>query len=422
MMRAATGISASGCRSGEDVESVLDGWKRIKADFRYFIRDDHASIARAEISLPGNRIYIWNNPDSSAGRTVLLDYDLEDLDFTLPGKIYRRRICALDDTLAMPDSDVGIPSGNSHSGSNIYAIIIANEDYGSVIDVPYALNDGAVFREYCLTRLCVPEDQIAYLTNAGAEDINSLYSWLDRASGMFDADTRILLYFSGECVLDKGLGETFLLPVDYLSKGVQSGMGLRDLYGKISRWGVDDALILLDATYGSVCRNGMRLSVFRDGETRPEWLRPDDRIVTVFAAGEDEAALPYPEKRHGIFTYFVLKALQQHPEGISYGDLFDLVSSGVRKCGRGILGRGAVSSGLFFRMGRWCLEGVFPVAGILILLGNISAADDPEPYVEQYCGCSKSQQQPCPDSFRTQSKGKSKYVCAWQAYAIVGDR
>lgn len=103
---------------------------------------------------------------------------------------------------------------------------------------------------------------------------------------------------------------------------------------------MDDALILLDATYGSVCRNGMRLSVFRDGETRPEWLRPDDRIVTVFAAGEDEAALPYPEKRHGIFTYFVLKALQQHPEGISYGDLFDLVSSGVRKVAAELYGVG----------------------------------------------------------------------------------
>lgn len=332
--------------AAEEVGSVLDGWKRIKADFRYFIKDDHVSIASVEIVLPGNRTYSWEDPDYSTGRTLLLDYDLENPDFTLPGKIYRRMTAVSEDTLGIPDSDVGIPSGNRRDGSHVYAVIIANQDYGTGFAVPYALNDGAVFREYCLSRLCVPEDQIAYLANAGAEDFGSLYGWLDRVSRMFDADTRILLYFSGQCILDKDLGETFLLPVDYRSKGVQSGLGLRSLYRRISRWGVDDALFLLDASYGKVCRNGMMLNVFRDGETRPEWLRPNERIVTFFAAGEDGAALPYPEERHGIFTYFVLKALQQHPDGISYGDLFDFVSSGVRRVASELYG--AVQSPLVY--------------------------------------------------------------------------
>lgn len=314
-----------------DAESVLGSWKRVKADLRYFIKNDHVAIAQADIVLPGHRTYTWRDPDYGTVRSLLLDYDLEDLDFTLPGRIYRQESVASGDTSVVPDSDAGIPAGNKRNGSHIYAVIIANEDYGSGIEVPYALNDGAVFRDYCLSRLCVPEDQVAYLANAGAEDIASLNNWLERASRMFDADTRIVLYFSGQCVLDKGLGETFLLPVDYLSQGVQSGLGLRSLYGRISRWGVDDALLLLDASYGKICRNGMRFSVFKDGETQSEWLRPDDRTVTFFAAGEDEAALPYPGEKHGIFTYFVLKALQQHPEGISYGDLFDFVSSNVRK-------------------------------------------------------------------------------------------
>ena len=331
----------------EDAAGVINYWNRIRADFKYFIKNDRIAVASAEFTFPGRRVFTWTDPDYSSVRTVLLDYDLENLDFTLPGKIYRQMLAAGPDS-TVADTDVDIPStGNKKKGSDFYAIIIANQNYATGMTVPYALNDGAVFREYCRTGLGIPEDRIAYLTDADAEEISSLEQWLNKTAPLFDTDTRLLLYFSGQCLLDKGVGETYLLPVDYSSMGVQSGLGLRNLYRRISGWNVDDALFLVDATYGKVSRNGMRIDVFKDGDTPQEWLRPEERMVVFFAAQEDEAALPYPQKRHGLFTYFLLKALQQHPDGISFGTLFDFISDNVRTVAQrlyGVIQRPAVYS------------------------------------------------------------------------------
>ena len=332
----------------EEVGDVLKNWDRLKADFQYCIKEDRIAVAKAEFTFPGRRTYVWTDPDCSGDRTILLDYDLEKLDFSLPGKIYRQMLRSGADSLTEVDTDVDIPQyGGSGEGSDMYAVIIANQNYTTGMKVPYAINDGMVFREYCRSRLNMPEDNIAYLADADAEDISSLEQWLDRIAPLLDSDSRILLYFSGQCLLDKGVGETYLLPVDYSSMGVQSGLGLRNLYRRISGWNVDDALFLVDATYGKVSRNGMRINVFKDGDTPEEWLRPEDRMVVFFAAQEEEAALPYPQKRHGLFTYFLLKALQQHPDGISFGTLFDFISDNVRTVAQmlyGVIQRPAVYS------------------------------------------------------------------------------
>ena len=83
----------------------------------------------------------------------------------------------------------------------------------------------------------------------------------------------------------------------------------------------------------------MMYGVFDDGGVDGSWMRPDDRMVVFYAAGEDEGAYPYPEKKHGLFTYFLLKALQDNPDGISYGDLFDYISANVESVSAELYGR-----------------------------------------------------------------------------------
>lgn len=318
--------------------NVTSGWRRVKADFSYFVHDDRIAIAEAEFTLPGRRTYKWVNPDRPAVRTMLLDYDLVDIDFTLPGKIYRQIVRHSDDSSAA-DADSAVFSGVHRKNGDMYAIVIANGTYSTGMTVPYARNDGEVFRRFCVDRLRMPEDNICYVDEADAEDMRNVLSWLDRVSRMFNADTRLVVYFSGQCLLDKGVGETYLLPVDYASTGVQSGLRLSSLFNRISGSGIDDAIFIVDASYGKISRNGMMYGVFDDGGVDGSWMRPDDRMVVFYAAGEDEGAYPYPEKKHGLFTYFLLKALQDNPDGISYGDLFDYISANVESVSAELYGR-----------------------------------------------------------------------------------
>ena len=322
----------------QDAGAVSGNWKRARGEYTYFVDGDRIALADVELTLPGRRVYEWTNPAYSPKRRMLLDYDLEEIDFTLPGKIYRQEVKALQDSAAV-DTDTDIPGSGKRTNDNMYAVVIANQSYTTGMTVPYALNDGEVFKEYCVSRLRVPEDNVFYLTDADAAKMSAVLLWIDRMSDEFSSDTRVVLYFSGQCLLDEGVGETYLLPVDYASTGVQSGLRLSELYSRLSRSGIDDAIFLVDASYGKISRNGMRIAVFDDGDIEESWLQPSDRMVVFYAAGEKDGAYPYPEKRHGLFTYFLMKALQDRPEVISYGDLFDYISDNVERVSVQLYGR-----------------------------------------------------------------------------------
>ena len=138
--------------------------------------------------------------------------------------------------------------------------------------------------------------------------------------------------------MDDVLREVFVLPVDYVAGGVQGGLSLNAMYSRLLNTPADNALFIVDASYGKIGRDGMRSDVFYTTEVDMRTLRPAERMVTFYAAGAEEGAYPYPQKKHGLFTYFLLKALQNNPE-ITYGALFDYVSANVEHVSEELYGR-----------------------------------------------------------------------------------
>ena len=51
------------------------------------------------------------------------------------------------------DVDVEIPMIKKSLGENTFVVIIANENYQEVAKVPYTINDGEIFAEYCKNKL-----------------------------------------------------------------------------------------------------------------------------------------------------------------------------------------------------------------------------------------------------------------------------
>ena len=54
-------------------------------------------------------------------------------------------------------------------------------------------------------------------------------------------------------------------------------------------------------------------------------------LVVFSATSDDQAAHPYKEKAHGIFTYYLLKGLQISNGEMSYGELQDFVRTNVMR-------------------------------------------------------------------------------------------
>lgn len=63
-------------------------------------------------------------------------------------------------------------------------------------------------------------------------------------------------------------------------------------------------------------------------------IKPRESIIkgnmVVFSASSgDQISLPYREKQHGMFTYFLLKKMQETRGDVTYRELFDYVNSKV---------------------------------------------------------------------------------------------
>ena len=52
-------------------------------------------------------------------------------------------------------------------------------------------------------------------------------------------------------------------------------------------------------------------------------------VVVLTAASGTETALAYEEQAHGLFSYFIMKKLQDTKGEVSYGELYDYVKKNV---------------------------------------------------------------------------------------------
>ena len=58
---------------------------------------------------------------------------------------------------------------------------------------------------------------------------------------------------------------------------------------------------------------------------------PQGNLVVFTAAQGDETAYQYAEKGHGMFTYFLLKKLQESKGDVTLGELGDYLTGEVKK-------------------------------------------------------------------------------------------
>jgi hypothetical protein len=58
---------------------------------------------------------------------------------------------------------------------------------------------------------------------------------------------------------------------------------------------------------------------------------PIGNILVMSAAQGDETAYPYEEKGHGMFTYYLLKKLQETKGDVTLGELSDYIVTEVKR-------------------------------------------------------------------------------------------
>lgn len=232
--------------------------------------------------------------------------------------------------LAQTDVDTRI-AVNDQQDPDMFVLIISNENYKYEQPVPFALNDGATFKLYCEKTLGVPTKNIRYTPDATLNEMRRQLLWLDNVMKAYQGEARAIVYYSGHGMPSEDAKHAYLLPVDGDSRLAESGLSTEQLYKQLSLMPSKGTIVLLDACFSGARRDGQMLASNRGVAIKVKEETISGNMVVFSAAHGDETAYPYEEKKHGLFTYFLLSALQESGGCISLGKLSDQVTKMVSR-------------------------------------------------------------------------------------------
>lgn len=231
-----------------------------------------------------------------------------------------------------PNSDVDkiIPVVSS-SNNNLFAFVIANENYPDA-PVPFALNDGRIFKKYCQKTFGIPDRNIHMFEDATYGNMIAAIKQLKEIANAYEGEAGVILYYAGHGVPDEKRNSAYLLPVDgNPSDIVSTGYSLECFYSELSKMKFKNIIIFLDACFSGAKREDEMLLSGRGVAIKVKEEAPKGNMIVFSAAAGDETAHQLEEKGHGLFTYFLLKKLQETKGQVLLGELADYVTKQVRR-------------------------------------------------------------------------------------------
>ena len=213
------------------------------------------------------------------------------------------------------DVDTGIP--RLPPRRDVLAVVLGVERYERAPEAPFAMRDAAVFREYARRVLGVGDDpaRLFYatddeVTGATLRKVFGADGWLARR---VTRGTDVIVYFAGHGMSDLRTRAPFLLPNDAdPNYPAQTGLALTELYESLAALGARSVTVFVDACFSGVTREGASLLAGSRGvvvSIEHPALRSEAMAVFSAARG-DQVAAAWPEQRHGVFTYWLLKGLR----------------------------------------------------------------------------------------------------------------
>ncbi len=232
----------------------------------------------------------------------------------------------IDKVSLTSDVDKNIPSNNFHD-ENKFALIIGNEDYSSFqnnisseMNVAYASNDAQIFKAYCFQTLGVPKENITFLINGTAGKISQAIDKINKLIANTNGKAKVIVFYAGHGLPDEKTKAAYIIPVDVSGSNISSAIKLSNMYEKLTEFPSKQVTVFLDACFTGGGRDAGLLAA-RAVKITPQNDFLKGNIVVFTASSGDESSLPWKEKQHGMFTYFLLKKLQESKGDVTFSDL-----------------------------------------------------------------------------------------------------
>ncbi len=224
--------------------------------------------------------------------------------------------------------DTDIPT-SATKNNRTFAVIIGNENYQMVAGVPYATNDAKIFAQYCQKTLGLPEHNVRLYTDATYGKMRSAIKDIKSIAAAFTGDISVVFYYAGHGVPNESSKDAFLLPIDADGTDTEVCMSLDYLYKELASLQANHVVVFLDACFSGSKREDGMLASARGIAIKAKSGVPQGNMVVFSAAQGDETAYPNKEKGHGMFTYYLLKKLQDTKGDVTLQDLGNYITKNV---------------------------------------------------------------------------------------------
>jgi hypothetical protein len=207
---------------------------------------------------------------------------------------------------------------------NKVALIFGNEDYSGTLDsevnVDYARRDAGVFLEYAVKTMGVVEENIYFNTDATLGTMNREIDRVCELVKRMGSETELIFYYAGHGFPDEQNHTPYLIPVDVNATNLSSAIPLKEVYNRFGATGAKKITVVLDACFSGGGRNQGLLAA-RGVRIKPKEEELMGNMVVFSASTGEQTALPYHNEKHGLFTYFLLKKLQETGGAVTFGEL-----------------------------------------------------------------------------------------------------
>lgn len=321
----------------KEAEAFKSGWSAIQIrNPKFYIRDNKVAIASVDLVTPAGKTYSFNADAATTYDFTEVSVDINT--FLNTGAASRNKDMASSSSArktssvirSKSDVDENIPV-TSRKAEKTVAVVMSNENYKRVSPVEAALNDGEMFAQYCKQTLGVPESQVLLYEDLTYAEMLSAVDRLKKLCNALGDGVDVIFYYAGHGVPDEATKDAFLLPVDGDGISTAASYPLKKLYSDLSSSGAENVMVFLDACFSGSARDGEMLAKARGVALKPKMAGPEGNMFVLSAASDQETAMPYKAKNHGIFTYYLLKKLQESKGNVTLRQLSEYVEDNVKK-------------------------------------------------------------------------------------------
>ena len=324
-------------RSHNEARKFEDNWKNIQLiNPQYKVVNGQLVLASLTFRTPAGKKYQYSDKKALAYVTPDISINVEPVNFENTTYVSNKPTStsrpSKTSAVTKSDVDINIPKGKGNN-PNTFAVIIANENYENVPAVPMANNDGEVFSKYCEQTLGLPQTNIRKYTNATYGVINRAVRDICNIANAYDGKINVIFYYAGHGVPSERTRDAFLMPVDAIGTEPEDDCySLNTLYKNLGATNAQSIVVFLDACFSGTMEDGKSLIASARGVAiKAKQNTPVGNMVVFSAASGDQTAFPHREQGHGMFTYFLLKKLQESKGKATLKELGEYITSNVKQ-------------------------------------------------------------------------------------------